>query len=167
MALEPTPASVAADGNLRVTFLPDPTGIATPSSAADLEADGIPITYYLTPSGLTRTITENTIDDPRLTLIQSLSRPGTTTQTFELQYVFGDTEDDLARTTLVRGTKGYIVLRYAIPNATAYAAAQKVDIIPVIAGYQRKDTPTSNSVFTLTQAFGVTGATLENHALSA
>lgn len=164
MAAEPVPSSVAADGNLRVTFVPD---TADATSAADLISDGIALTYYLTPSGLSRNITENQVDDPRLTLIQSLSRPGTTSQTLELQYVFGDDTDNVAQETLVRGTKGYIVIRYGLPNSTEYAAAQTVDIIPVIAGYQRKDTPTSNSVFTLTQSFGVTGDTKENFTLLA
>jgi hypothetical protein len=165
MAAEPVPSSVAADGNLRVTFVP---AAGNAKSVAILNGGtAVPLTYYLTPSGLTRNITENSIDDPRLTLIQSLSRPGTTSQTLDLQYVFGDDTDDAARTALTRGTEGYIVIRYAIPNATAYTTGQKVDIIPVIAGFQRKDTPTSNSVLTITQSFGVTGDTQEDVALVA
>ena len=75
MALEATPASVATDGNLRITFVDD---AANPLSVADLDT-GVDITYSLTPSGFTHTVNENSVDDPRLTLKQTFNSPGTST----------------------------------------------------------------------------------------
>lgn len=154
MALEATPLSVASDGNLRVAFVP--SGSNGKSVAILNAATTKPLTYSLTPTGLNRTITENSVEDARLTLKTVLSRPGTSTQTLELQYVFGDAAD-VAKTALVEGTAGFIVIRYALPNATDYAVGQKIDLIPVLAGKQRKDAPTANGVFSITQSFYVTG----------
>jgi hypothetical protein len=101
MALEATPASVATDGNLRITFVDD---ASNPLSVAALNG-GDDITYSLTPSGFTHGITENNIDDPRLTLKQIFNRPGTSTETLALQYIWGDA-DDVAYSVLDRGHQG-------------------------------------------------------------
>jgi hypothetical protein len=164
LGLEITPASVASDGNLRVTFLP---AVGNPKSAAVLNGETAKaLTYSLTPAGFNRSITEETVNDERLTLRQLLTRAGTSTQGLELQYVFGG-DDEVARPTLKEGTVGFIVARYSVPNETDYAAAQEVDIIPIQAGKQRKDAPTRNGMQTLTQAFYVTGIVLEDEPLAA
>jgi hypothetical protein len=158
-----TPNSVGTDGNLRVHFVP--AGVSNdPTSAADVQA-GIDITYYL--KTFTFGASESTIEDPRLTLTTTLSKPGLTTYTFELQYVFGDATDDAARVAFPKGAKGDFVIRWAHANADAFAAAQKVDIVPVEAGEPRKDTPTANSQFTITQTFGVVGIPRKDFSLLA
>jgi len=161
MALSYTPRSVGTDGNLRVHFVPEADDA---TSAADV-AGGIDVTYYL--KTFTFTSTETSIEDPRLTLAVTLSKPGPTSYTFELQYVFGDETDDLARETFVKGTQGSFVIRWAHDNADAFTAGDIVDIVPVEAGAQRKDTPAANSQFTITQSFGVSGVPQENVALVA
>lgn len=153
MALETAEASVASDGNMRVAFVP--TGNAK-SVAVLIAATTKALTYSLTPDGFNRAITENSVDDPRLTLKVVLSRPGTSTQTLELKYVYGG-GTEVARPALAEGTTGFLVVRYALPNATDWTVAQKVDVIPIQAGKQRKDAPTANGVFTITQSFYVTG----------
>jgi hypothetical protein len=160
MALEATPASVATDGNLRITFVDD---ASNPLSVAAL-ASGDDITYSLTPSGFTHGITENNIDDPRLTLKQIFNRPGTSTETLALQYIWGDA-DDVAYSVLTEGTKGFLVVRYATPNATAYATGQKVDVLTVLAGKQRRDAPTANGLFTISQNLYITDVTKNDQTL--
>jgi hypothetical protein len=160
MALEATPASVATDGNLRITFVDD---ASNPVSVAALSA-GDDITYSLTPSGFTHGITENNIDDPRLTLKQIFNRPGTSTETLALQYIWGDA-DDVAYSVLAEGTKGFLVVRYAVPNATAYTTGQKVDVITVLAGKQRRDAPTANGLFTISQNLYITDVTKNDQTL--
>lgn len=161
MALEAVPTSVSADDNLRIVFVlaaSDPTSVAALAAGEDL-------TYGFTSSGFNRTTTQATIPDPRLTLLQNLTRPGKVTEGLEVQYVFGG--GDGPQTVLQKGAKGFIVARYAVPNETAWTVAQVVDIIPIEAGVQRKDAPTENGVFTIAQTIFVTGTVQSDVALVA
>lgn len=155
MALEAVPGSVASDGNLRIAYVA--TGNA--KSVAILAAVGTKdLTYSFTPDGFTRTITESTVDDPRLSLKQTLSKPGTNTEVLEVKYVYGSGAD-VAQVALAEGATGSLAVRYAIPNATAWTIAQKVDVIYFIAGKQRRDAPTANGLFTISQTLFITAPT--------
>lgn len=162
MALEDVVDSVASDDNFRLVFVADG---ADATSAAILNA-APEITYQFTPSGFNRTTAEETINDPRLTLKQNLTRPGKVSESVEVQFVFGG-EGDILTDLLARGTKGKVVARYAVPNETEWAAAQIADIIPVTCGIQRKDAPTENGVWTKTQGLFVTGTVLTDEVLAA
>lgn len=156
--------SVGSDDTLRVTFVP---GTVMPKTLTAVTATtSKSITYSLTPSGLARAITENKITDERLSLGQVLSRPGTTEEGIDLQYVFGG-ESEVARVALKKGTKGFLVLRYATDNDDDWAVGDVVDIIPVTCGRQRKDPPTKNGVWTITQSCYVTGVPEEDFVLLA
>lgn len=164
MAAETVPLSVSTPATLRIAFVPggsDPLSVAILGGATTKD-----LTYSLTPSGFNRTTTQAVISDPRLTLNQDLSRPGIVTETLEVQYVYGDT-NDVAKEALAEGTTGFVVARYAVPNATAWTVAQEVDSIPVVAGVQRKDAPTANGVWTITQTLYVTGVVQRGAALIA
>jgi hypothetical protein len=154
MAQETVPGAVASDDNLRIAFVP---GVVDATSAATLTgATTKDITYSL--KAFNRTITEATIDDPRLTLKQVLQQPGRITETLEIQSVFGGT-DDVAKVALAEGTLGSIVARYAVANADDWTVGDIVDVIPVRCGRQRKDAPTENGVWTFTQTLFVTDVT--------
>jgi hypothetical protein len=158
MALEATPASVASDGNLRIVFLPSST--TAPKSVANLSGGtAIPLTYSLTADGWSYAKNENTVADPRLTLKQTFDRPGTFTETLTLKYVYGDPTNDVARPALTEGTTGFIVARFAIPNATAWTVGQTVDVFTILCGAQRKDAPAANGLFTLSQTIYLTSVT--------
>lgn len=160
MALEAVPGSVAWDGNLRITF----TATADdPLSAADLTA-GDDLTYSL--KSLARTITEARIEDPRLTLVQILERAGKVREQIEVQYVFGDA-GDVAASVLEQGVTGHLTLRYSIPNETAWAASQIVDVVTIECGKQRKDPPVENGIQTLTQTLYVTAVSQDNVSTTA
>lgn len=153
MALEATPLSVASDGNLLVAFVP--TG--NPLSVANLVAGTTKaITYSLTPGGFNRSTTQEMVDDQRLTLVQYLQQIGRVKETLDVTYVFGDA-GDVASAALTQGVSGWIVARYAVPNATAWTVGQKVDVIPIKCGIQEKSPPTANGVFTKKQMLAVTG----------
>lgn len=145
MALETTPGSVASDGNLKVVFVPEGTAVNVAGVTA-----GTALTYSFTPAGFSRNITEETISDERLTLAQVLQKAGRTTEELEVQYVFGS-DDDVAYPLLKRGVRGQLVVRYGVPNEQDFAAGDEVDVIHIECGVQRKDAPTANSVFTVTQ----------------
>lgn len=156
MTAEATPLSVASDGNLRVAFVPSGSN---PLSVAILAgATTKLLTYSLTPDGWNRTVTENTVDDPRLSLKQVFSRPGNSTEALEIQYVFGDT-NDVAKVALVEATAGFFVDRRSVPNATDWATGQKVDVITFIAGKQRKNPPAANGIQTISQTCFITALT--------
>lgn len=144
MTAEIVPQSVNSDGNLRITAV---AAADSAKSTAKLTA-GFDLTYSL--KTFNRTTAEATVNDPRLTLKQVLSQPGKTTETIEVQGVFGDA-GDLAYTTCTEGTILNIAVRYSIPNETAWAAAQVADILHIRCGKRRKDAPTENGIQTYTQ----------------
>lgn len=146
MAQETVPVSVNSDDNLRITAV-DSTADA--KSAAALIA-GNDLTYSLV--SFTRTIAEATVADPRLTLVQQLSRKGKTTETIEVVGIFGD-DSDVAATVCTEGTILNVAVRYSTPNETAWTAAQVADILHVQCGKQRKNAPVENGVQTFTQAW--------------
>lgn len=160
MALEDVVDSVATDDNFRLAFVADPDDY----TSAAIVAAAPEITYGFTPSGFNRTTTQETIQDPRLTLLQNLTRPGKVSEGVEVQYVFGGAGDVLS-TLLAKGVKGALVARYATPNADPWAAADVVDIIPIECGVQRKDAPTENGVWTKSQTLFVTGTVQTDVAL--
>lgn len=145
--------SVAADGNLKLWFVPAPDGFdaVEPLSVAVLTAATTKaFTYSLTPDGWAHTTTENLVEDGRLSLKQTLELPGTVTDTLEITYVYGS-EDDVANIALPEGARGFVVARYAVANAEDPEVAQKVDVFTIRAGVQRKNAPTANGVLTKVQ----------------
>lgn len=167
MALETTPGSVATDGNLSLWFVPY-VALANPASKAVLDAGTTKrITYSLTPDGFAHTVDEATVEDGRLTLRQQLQQAGVITDTLELSYVYGAT-DDVARVALTEGTLGWIVARYAVDNAAAVTVTtQKVDILPIRCGVQRKSAPARNATFVIMQKQFITGTVLRDQAVVA
>lgn len=163
MALEAIPGSVSTPGNLRIAFVPSGNPLSVTVLTADTTKD---LTYSLTPDGFNRTIGQDTIDDPRLTLLQKLSKPGGVTETLEITWVYG-TDDDVARVALAPNTTGFIIARYAVPNETAWTAAQVVDKLTIQAGQPRKNAPADNGVFTATQTIFLTAPTEYDAVLAA
>ena len=146
MAAEDIPNSVNSDGFLRITAV---AAADDAKSVADL-ATGFDLTYSL--KTFNRTTTETTVEDKRLTLKQNLAQPGRTTETIEVQGVFGDT-GDVAYAECAPGTILNVAVRYSVPNETAWTAAQVADILHVKCGARRKDAPVENGVQTYTQTW--------------
>lgn len=157
MAAEAVPLSVAWDDNLRITFVPE--GGDALSAAILAGGTAKDLTYSL--KTFNRAITEAVIDDPRLTLKQILQKRGKVTETLEVNYVFGDASD-VAYAALTEGVKGSLVLRYSLPNSTAWDAAQTVDVLTIECGKQRKDAPVENGVQTATQTLFITGVSVDD-----
>jgi hypothetical protein len=124
------------------------------------------ITYSLTPGGFNRATTQEMVDDQRLTLVQYLQQIGRVKETIDIDYVYGDAAD-VAGAALTQGTTGWIVVRYAVPNSTAWTIGQKVDSIPIKCGIQQKSPPVANGVFTKKQMLAVTGTVTTDGVLVA
>ncbi|WP_336647524.1 phage tail tube protein [Microbacterium sp. MMO-10] len=147
MPLEATQNGVAADGNGRVLWVP---AIADPGNPklSELTAAGVkPLTYGLTADGFNHTITENAITTGRYTLAQIIELAGTVQDALELKYVYNRTSPTPTETALgTAGTAGFVVHQLGYPNATALAAAQKINaVIPCKTGIARDNPPTANS----------------------
>lgn len=154
MTQEAVPESVETMDNLRIAFVPD--GELDPLSVADLADSTVKdITYSLTPDGWSFPRTETEITDPRLTLAQEGSRPGREKiGPIVVKYVYGS-DADVAKAALAKGTVGTIIYRDAVPNATAWTAAQTVDKIKIKAGAQRKLPPAADGTFQVEQTLYV------------
>lgn len=156
MALETAVASQGSTGNWLINYVP--TGSSAKSAAILGGGTSKSLTYSFTPDGFNRAITQETVTDPRLTMEQTLSRPGTTTETIEVKYV-ESADAASAKAILTAGSTGQLVIRRGVPNSTAWAAGQTVDIITYIAGVQRPDAPVANGLDTFSQTLYITAAT--------
>lgn len=163
MALEPVPAGQVPDGYGRVWFVATIAGTDGPTVAEINAGTSKELTYSLVADGWRHETTENVVTVDRYTLRDILENPGTIQDTLELQYASGTTAD----TNLVEGTTGFLVHRLGIANATAPAAAQKVDVIPIKCGVQRKVAPTRNTELAKVQKMFVTGPVRRDVAIVA
>lgn len=164
MALDPIPASSQSDGRWKITYVPKSANAL--SVAALTGASAKNLTYSFTPDGFNRSISEATVDDKRLTLIQDLSRPGKVTETLEVKYVESQ-DTGSANVILTPGTEGKLNVRRGVSNDTAYATGQKADVITFVAGQQRPDAPTENGVDTISQTLYITDVTVNGGTLVA
>jgi len=164
MALETVPASTQSDGKWRITYVP---AASNALSVAILNgATAKPLTYSFTPDGFNYQITQATVTDPRLTLVQDLSRPGKITETLEVKYV-RSADANSADAILTEGVTGLLNVRRGIDNATTATVGQKADVITFVAGAKRADAPTENGVDTISQTLYITAPTQRDQALVA
>lgn len=152
MTKENVPGSVETTDNLRIAFVP--TG--NPLSVANLNASTTKlITYSLTPDGWSFPQTETEITDERLTLGDGGSRPGRGKNgPIAVKYVYG-TVADVAKAALAAGVEGTIVYRDVLGNEVDWATGQKVDLIEITCGRQRKDPPPADGLYTTSQVLYV------------
>jgi len=154
--LDPIPSSFQSDGLWTITYVP--TG-SNPLSAAILNgASAKDVTYNFTSDGFNYAVSQAEVPDARLTLTQSLTRPGKTSETLSVKYI--DSTDAASLAVLFTpNLAGFLVIRRGIANGTAYAAAQIVDVLTFQLGVQAPDAPTENGIDTITQGVYLTSAT--------
>lgn len=148
MALDPIPTSFQSDGFWTITYVP---AGSNPLSAAILNGGtAYDVTYGLTSDGFAYAVSQASVPDKRLTLQQDLSAPGKTTETLTLKYP--DTTDAGSPAVLfTENLRGFLVVRRGIANGTAYAVAQKIDVLDVVFGKPVPDAPTENGIDVITQ----------------
>lgn len=169
MALEATPASQASDGNLRIAFVPSGNNLSVAILNGGTTKD---FTYSMTPDGFNRSYTENEVEDPRLTNVQILTRPGTFKETIEMKYVVTDLSAADIIYTAIGGAgagqvTGFLSARYGVPNTTIWTIGQKVDSITFISGKPRREAPTANGLFLMSQTLFITAPTVSAATLVA
>lgn len=157
MTNESVPAGTPSDGQFLVLFVPTLANPAAPTEA-ELNATGVVrLTYSITGDGYTHTVTINKITADRLTLPNQLQYDGTETDELSITFPYTNTDADIARLALTRGTKGFIVERPAVANELDPAAGQLVDVMPIQASLALKNAPVKNQELTRTQALNITG----------
>ena len=164
MPVENPVASTQSDGRWRITDVP--SGANALSVAILNGGTSVPLTYSFTPSGFNWTTTQATVADPRLTLIQDLSRPGKITETLELTYV-ASSDPTSAAVLLTAGKAGQFNVRSGIDNAVNFATTQKASVITYVLGVQRPVPPTENGVDLISQTAYITSQTVRNGTLVA
>lgn len=162
--IDPVAQSSQSDGRWKIAFVPK---ASNPLSVAVLKgATARNLTYSFTPDGFQLSRSQATVNDPRLTLIQILSRPGKVTETLELKYV-ASSDADSADAVLTDGLEGYFVIRRGTDNATDWTIAQKVDVITFVLGVRRPDAPVENGVDTVSRTAYISAVTQSQAALVA
>lgn len=127
---------IIVDGKTKVWFVPTIAAADLSPTVAELTA-GTPLEHVLTADGLsgfspkTADVDNTALDSTFDTVLPGRSAYSNTMLTLKKQSGATDT----AWTALsVRDTPGYIVIRDGVPAATAVAAADKVQVYPVVLG---------------------------------
>lgn len=160
------PASVPADGNLLVKWVPSIANTSAPL-VTEINAGGaVDLSCYLTSTGFQPSTDESVTADGRLCQRQTFESPGRFTEMLTIAYVFNPTSapDNLAYTTMTYLTLGFIVARWGIDYATAVSGGQKFDVYPARCGKQQKMPPEENSVLRVTQKIFVRGTVKQDVA---
>lgn len=145
MAVQP---GIVHDGNYLVWFVDTIANPAAPT-VAELGA-GIALEDQITPDGLNRTPSDETVDTSRLSSVFTTLRNGRTG--FELaltlvrldENVAGVTDD--AYDTLVKRKTGFLVVRDNKPASTPVAAGDEVEVYPVECGTRAKAPAAANEL---------------------
>lgn len=168
-----TPDGVQAEGNVKVAFA---ATLANPAAPTAAECTGATdLSGYIKGGTFTPTADQSTGDDRRLASRETYQVLGRVTRGFDdVQYVYDPQNvtpsENVAYTTLVEGVTGFIIVRWGIDADTAFAATQKVDVIPIECGAQRKVGPAENDEFArlvVSQKWGVTSASNVDVAIAA
>lgn len=136
-------ADMLNDGNIKVTYVPDIANISAPTTT-ELTA-GTDLECLVTADGFQPTVNEEVVSIAKLCETSNAEAPGRATHQIVLTMVRQDTEaEDVAWTTLLRGTSGYLVVRYGVAHDTAYASGDSVQVFPGKAGERRPQPPEAN-----------------------
>src|SRR5688572_22162773 len=132
-------ADVIADGMTTVWWLPNVVNIAAPTTAEF--AAGTDITSQITTDGLVGWEADTAaVENTGLNSTTDTNRAGRDTLSGPMLRFKRQMPTDTMRSTLTKGTMGYVGIRRSIANTTAVAALQAVTIVPVEVG-RRKDLP--------------------------
>ena len=124
-------ADYGFDGMIKVSFVPTIVDVDGPT-VAELTA-GVPLDGRLTADGLSISTDTATIDTSKLNSTANSETIGRDSYTVGVTYVRGsDTEATDVQDALVRGASGYLAVRRNKVSTLAWAAADEVELYPVI-----------------------------------
>lgn len=134
------------DGQLKVSWVATIGSIAGPT-VAELTA-GTDISSDITPDGLTTGFDTASVDNSALNSTFNTSLVGRSTPQLSITFkmFYSDGTDRPARTTLVRGASGYLVVRRNKASSGAFIATDKVEVYPVQCGKPSPANAAANEV---------------------
>lgn len=161
------PAAASADGNTRYDWVAAIADTSAPSAAA-LNA-GVQLSCYLTDDGWQPGMEQQAIVDNRICSTQDFEGAGRYKRSLAIKYVENPTvpASNLAYSTLIPGTLGFVVERRGVPVDTAYAAAQKVTVWPVQVGQRQPQPPEANTKLKQMQNMYVTASVVIDAVVAA
>lgn len=165
----PLPTSVPSDGTLRLTFVATMTDPTAPKLTELNAGTSQELAGYVTGDGWQPSGEQAVVADERIATVQTFEQPGRKSKSLTVVYVHNPEDDDNneAYLTLAEGTTGYLVARYGVPRAQAYAVGDKVDVYPFTAGEPMKQWNGANSVHTASQRLFITNVVQADAAVVA
>jgi len=156
----PNLPSTPADGNVKVAWVVTIANTAAPTAAELTAGSVVDLSCYLTADGFTPALDEQVIVDQRLCDTATFEKPGRATRSLNIRWIDNSNTAlaNLALTTLIPGTSGFIVVRRGMAYATAFATTQKVDVWPTTCGQYGDEPPEANSVLKVAQKMFITDA---------
>lgn len=158
MSAEP---GLVHDGMYKVSWVDTIANQAAPT-VTELNA-GIELECQITPDGLGREAEDEDVDTSRLCSVFTTTQVGRTSFEVSLTLVrldeanmSGVDPQDEAYRTLVKGKRGFLVIRDNVSAETAWAADQDVEVFPVQCGTRSKANPAANELQTFTLPLKVT-----------
>ena len=171
------PEGVSAEGNIKVTFVSTIAATTKIPTVAELSATGtVDLSCYIT-GDFEISREQSTGEDRRLCSKEVFQQLGRVTNSVPAtDYVYepqaaAASPTNKAYDTLKKDVSGYLVIRYGLDaRAVAWAVTQKVDVVPIKCGVQRKLGTTGGDEFSklrIQQMFSVTGPMVEDVAVAA
>jgi hypothetical protein len=167
---------VKAEGNLKVAYVPTIANLATPTTIEVTAAGALDISFFITAGNFKPSGEQARGDDRRVGSKQTFETLGREKSTIDDIIYIADpqaaaaTAGNKAMELFQPGVSGFFVVRYGLDAETVdFAAAQKVDIWPIIFGAQNKSQLAENDEFakiTIVQAVAVTSVVKKQVALT-
>lgn len=149
------------DGNYLVSWVDSIEDINAPTTT-ELET-GIALECQLTPEGLGREAEDEPVNTSRLCSVFTTQQVGRTTFEVSLTLVrldeanmSGTDPTDEAYRTLLKGKRGFLVVRDNASAEVPWAAEDDVEVFPVQCGTRSKASPAANELQTFTLPLMVT-----------
>ena len=134
---------IISDGATKVSWVTTISNTAAPTTA-ELNA-GVALESFITPDGLSLNTSTDPVDNTSIASTQSTQVAGRRND--EVEITFKQQGQGAAPwTTFASRPNGYLVVRRGVATATAWTAAQKVQVFPAQAGDRQMIAPAPNEV---------------------
>jgi hypothetical protein len=157
---QPVPTSIAADGSVKVLWVPVIADTAAPTIDELTAPEVVELSCYLTDDGFDPSLDEQVSTDNRLCSRQTFERRGRHTYGMNLIYVYQGQDlaaaDNKAHATLAPGEEGNLVQRWGADYEDAVEVGDRVDVWPAQAGEQMKNPPEANARLRMGQRLFIT-----------
>jgi len=138
-------ADIIADGRTKVAFVPTIADKTAPT-VTELQA-GTELQHVITADGLVGfEATTAEVDNTSLASTFDTRKAGRASFSGTMLRLKKQSGTDTVKSTLTRGTSGFIVIRRSLPESQPWAASDEVEVYPIECGAPRLLPPEANSV---------------------